>query len=401
MLTPAEAEKLILDRIAPFYREDCPLAAAHGRVLRADLRADRDLPPFDRVTMDGYALRAADLATANGKKFQVEGVQAAGMRPFQLSPAPGACVEIMTGAVLPIGADCVVPYEEATREGDTVAIAATKLAAGNAVHRRGSDQPAGGVIVRAGTRLSGREIAVAAACGYANVTVSQQPRIAIVATGDELVEVDAPVAAHQVRRSNDYALRAALALAGWPLVERFHLRDMPHEIEHMLWHILAEFDVVLITGGVSKGKFDFLPAELERQKVTKIFQGVAQRPGKPFWFGLSARQTPVFALPGNPASSYTCLHRYVLPALAHAAGLSAEPPALAALTAPVSFKAALAYFLPVRLSIGPRGERLATPDPINTSGDFAGLVGSDGFVELPPGPMEFAAGTLAPFRAWM
>lgn len=400
MLTPAEAEKLILDRIIPFYREDCPLASAHGRVLRSNLCADRDLPPFDRVTMDGYAVRAADLAS--GKKFRVEGVQAAGMRPFQLSSAVGACVEIMTGAVLPKGADCVVPYEEAAREGDAVTFSAggTKLPVGNAIHRRGSDQPAGGVIVPAGTRLSGREIAVAAACGYATLAVSQQPKIAIVATGDELVEVEAPVAAHQIRRSNDYALRAALALAGWPLVERFHLRDVRQEIEHMLWHILAEFDVVLIAGGISKGKFDFLPAELERQNVKKIFQGVAQRPGKPFWFGLSSRSTPVFALPGNPASAYTCLHRYVLPALAHAAGLEPEPPPLVALTAPVTFKAPLAYFLPVKLSAGPRGERLATPDPINTSGDFVGLVGTDGFVELPAGPAEFAAGTLAPFRAW-
>ncbi len=407
MLTPAEAEKLILDNIVPFHREDCPLAGAHGRVLRTNLCADRDLPPFDRVTMDGYALRAADLAAndaagAGEKRFRVEGVQAAGMRPFQLSAAGNACLEIMTGAVLPAGADCVVPYEETTREGETIVVSAAgaKLAVGNAIHRRGSDQRAGGVMVRAGTRLSGREIAVAAACGYATLAVSQLPRIAIIATGDELVEVDAPVAAHQIRRSNDYALRAALALAGWPLVERFHLRDVRQEIEHMLWHILAEFDVVLLAGGISKGKFDFLPAELERQKVKKIFQGVAQRPGKPFWFGVSSRQTPVFALPGNPVSAYTCLHRYVLPALAHAAGVAAEMPPLVALAAPVSFKAPLAYFLPVKLAAGPHSERLATPDPINTSGDFAGLVGTDGFVELPAGPAEFSAGTLAPFRAW-
>jgi molybdopterin molybdotransferase len=404
MLTPAEAEKLILDHVAPFHREDCPIAGAHGRVLRTNLCADRDLPPFDRVTMDGYAVRAADLTAggSGGKNFRVESVQAAGMRPFQLSAATNACIEIMTGAVLPNGADCVVPYEETTRDGDTVVISATgkKLAAGNAIHRRGSDQPAGGVIVRAGRRMTGREIAVAAACGYTTLSVSQQPRIAIVATGDELVEVDAPVAAHQVRRSNDYALRAALVLAGWPIVERFHLRDVQQEIEHRLWHILAEFDVVLVAGGISKGKFDFLPAELERQQVRKIFQGVAQRPGKPFWFGVSPRETPVFALPGNPASSYTCLHRYVLPALAHAAGCALEPPPLVALAAPVSFKAPLTYFLPVKLTTTARGERLATPDPINTSGDFAGLVGSDGFVELPAGPAEFAAGTLVPFRAW-
>jgi molybdopterin molybdotransferase len=402
MLTPAEAEKLILEHVPLFHEEDCPLASAHGRVLRRNLCADRDLPPFDRVTMDGYALRAAELASGE-KRFQVEGVQAAGMRPFQLSAAAGECIEIMTGAVLPSGADCVVPSEETTRDGDAVIPSATavRLTAGHAIHRRGSDQRAGGVIVHAGTRLTGRAIAVAAACGYATLTVSQQPKIAIVATGDELVEVDAPVAAHQIRRSNDYALRAALALAGWPLAERFHLRDVRHEIEHVLWHILAEFDVVLIAGGISKGKFDFLPAELDRQKVTKIFQGVAQRPGKPFWFGISSRQTPVFALPGNPVSAYTCLHRYVLPALAHAAGLALESPPLVALAEPVAWKAPLAYFLPVKLAPGPRGERRALPAPSNTSGDFTGLIDSDGFVELPAGPAEVAAGTLVPFRAWL
>ncbi|MCX6951710.1 MAG: molybdopterin molybdotransferase MoeA [Verrucomicrobia bacterium] len=404
MLTPAEAEKLILAHLAPFHREDCPLAQAHGHVLRADLCADRDLPPFDRVTMDGYALRAASLA-AGATKFRVEGVQAAGMRPFRLGPGAEACVEIMTGAVLALGADCVVPYEETVRDDAagtiTVSAAAAQFAAGHALHRRGSDHRAGDVMLREGTRLTGREIAVAAACGYDHLTVSQSPKIAVVSTGDELVEVGARVAPHQIRRSNDYALRAALAAAGYAHTSRFHLRDVRQEIEHLLWHIIAEFDVVLITGGVSKGKFDFLPAELDRQGVKKIFQGVAQRPGKPFWFGQSARQTPVFALPGNPVSAYTCFHRYVLPALAHASGLPPVAPRTVALAAPVSFKPKLAYLLPVKLSSGPRAELLATPDPSNTSGDFAGLVGTDGFVELLTGPAEFAAGTLAPFYPWV
>lgn len=401
MLTPAEAETIIRDHLTPFRREDCPLANAHGRVLRTDLKADRDLPPFDRATMDGFALRHASLA-AGGRKFRIEAVQAAGMRPFKLSTAPDACIEIMTGAVLPEVADCIVPLEETTRDGKTITISsAAALAPGHAIHRRGSDRRAGEVIVPAGVRLTGREIAVAAACGYATVTVSQAPQIAVIATGDELVEVEAAVAAHQVRRSNDHALRAALALAGWPQVERFHLRDVQHEIEHLLWHIVAEFDVVLITGGVSKGKFDYLPAELERQGVKKLFHGVAQRPGKPFWFGVSGRETPIFALPGNPVSSYTCLHRYVLPALAQASGLTPAPRRTVALTAPVTFKPKLAYLLPVKLASGPRAELLATPDPSNTSGDFAGLVGTDGFVELPAEPTEFPAGTLAPFFPWV
>ncbi|MEX2045430.1 MAG: molybdopterin molybdotransferase MoeA, partial [Opitutus sp.] len=316
MLTPAEAEKLILENIAPLQREDCPISGAQGRVLRMDLRADRDLPPFDRVTMDGYALRAAALE-AGTRSFRIEAVQAAGMRAFKLGPEPEACIEIMTGAVLPDGADCVVPYEETRRDGTRMIVTGdvAVFTAGHALHRRGSDYRAGELIVRAGTRLTGREIAVAAACGYGVLGVSQLPRIAVVATGDELVEVDARVASHQVRRSKDHALRAAVIGAGYPTVARFHLRDVRHEIEHLLWHIIAEVDLVVITGGVSKGKFDFLPAELDRQGVRKVFHGVAQRPGKPLWFGVSARSTPVFALPGNPVSAYTCLHRYVLPAL--------------------------------------------------------------------------------------
>lgn len=401
MLTPAEAEQLILENIAPFHREDCPLVAAHGRVLRADLRADRDLPPFDRVTMDGYALRSASIAGGT-RVFRVEAVQAAGMRAFKLGDPPDACIEIMTGAVLPEGTDCVVPYEDTKREGAVITVFAEngQFAAENAVHRRGSDHRAGAVMVRAGTRLTGREIAVAAACGYSSLVVSHPPKIAVVATGDELVEVDASVAPHQIRRSNDHALRAALQMAGFPNVSRFHFRDVRHEIEHLLWHIIAEFDVVILSGGVSKGKFDYLPAELDRQGVQKIFQGVAQRPGKPLWFGVSTRKTPVFALPGNPVSSYTCLHRYVLPALAHASGQSPAPLRIAALASKVTFKPKAAYLLPVKLSSGPRAELLAIADPSNTSGDFAGLVGTDGFVELPAEPSEFPAGTLAPFRPW-
>jgi molybdopterin molybdotransferase len=391
---------MISAAIRPLHREDCPLPQAHGRVLRGEVRADRDLPPFDRVTLDGYALRSKAIA-AGGRSFRVESTQAAGMRPGKLGPEDDACIEIMTGAVLPAGADCVVPYEDTAREGSRMRLTGTSdIGAGNAVHRRGSDHRAGEIILPAGVRLSGREIAVAAACGCAALTVARIPKIAVVATGDELVEVDAPVAAHQIRRSNDYALRAALMLAGYTRTERFHLRDMQPEIEHLLWHLIAEYDAILIAGGVSKGKFDFLPGELDRQKVRKIFQGVAQRPGKPFWFGMTARDTPVFALPGNPVASYTCLHRYVLPALALASGLTPSPGRKAILAAAVTFRPKLACLLPVRIATGARAETEAIPAPSNTSGDFAGLVQTDGFVELPAEEDEFPIGFVAPFYPW-
>lgn len=401
MLTPADAQRMILENIAPWPREDCPLAQAHGRVLRMPLLADRDLPPFDRVTMDGYALRSSALASGV-RAFHVEGVQGAGMVPLALSPAPQACVEVMTGAVLPPGADCVIPQEDAARSDRTITVTgAADHAAGTFVHARGSDHRAGATIVPAGTRLSGREIAVAAACGVATVTVSALPRVAIIATGDELVEVDAPVGPHQIRRSNDYALRAALAAAGYPRTERFHLRDLRSDIESLLRQVLGEFDAVVFTGGVSQGKFDFIPSELERQQVRKIVQGVAQRPGRPFWFGVSARSIPIFALPGNPVSAYTCLRRYVLPAFDRGSGLPPARLELAALSAPFRFRPPLACLLPVRLSSSPEGVLQAEPVPGNTSGDFSGLVGTDGFVELPPGREDFPSGYVAPLYRWV
>lgn len=400
MLTPAEAEKKIREHLAPLLREDCPLARAHGRILRMDLVADRDLPPFDRVTMDGFALRSAAWA-AGTRVFRVEATQAAGMRAFALSDRDDACIEVMTGAVLPEGADCVVPYEDVTRTEESLKISDdAEIAAGFSVHRRGSDHRQSDVMVRSGTRITGREIAVAAAVGAAVITVTAQPKIAVVASGDELVDVDAGVAPHQIRRSNDYAIRAALALAGYQRVERFHLRDVRHEIEHRLWHIMAEHDVVLVTGGVSKGKFDFLPKVLDELGVEKIFHGVAQRPGKPFWFGVTPRQTPVFALPGNPVSAYTCLHRYVFPALAAASGAREPSPRFVSLARDVTFKPPLAYFLPVTLANGPAGKWEAVPAATNTSGDFAGLVDSDGFVELPADRSEFRAGEVVRYWAW-
>jgi molybdopterin molybdotransferase len=405
MLTPAEAERLILASVPTLPAEDCPLASAHGRILRAALVADRDFPPFDRVTMDGFALRHATFA-AGRREFRATGFQAAGTIP-QTIEADDACIEIATGAVLPAGADCVVPYEDTTRSGEgagsIVALAAdTTLAVGQSLHRRGSDARAGTELVPAGTRITGREIAVAAACGRASLRVSVSPRIAVVATGDELVEVENPAPApHQIRRSNDHALRAALHAAGFPRVERFHVRDLKYELETQLKRLLSEFDVLLLTGGVSKGKYDFLPTVLAGLGVEKRFHGVAQRPGKPFWFGLTARRVPVFALPGNPVSTYTCFHRYVLPALAQMSGAAPARTEFAALAISVNFKPALAPLLPVRLESASEGRLFAHPLPTNTSGDFAGLIGTDGFVDLPCGPLSLPAGHAARFWRWV
>lgn len=415
---PAATEALIAAHLPALPSEDCPLSHAHGRILRRPIEADQAMPAFDRVTMDGYAVRAA--AFASGRRpLRVAGFQAAGMIPLTLAD-DNSCIEIGTGAVLPTGADAVIPYEESLREGENrprrtasareefvpyevTWVDSVTVEPGRNVHRRGSDHAAGDVLVPAGARLGGGEIAVAAACGAAHLSVAARPSVAVVATGDELVEVDAPVvAAHQIRKSNDYALRAALLTSGLAgRVERIHFRDLRHEIEAGLQRLLVEFDVVLLTGGVSKGKFDFLPDALQALGVTQHLRGVAQRPGKPMWFGTSPRRLPVFALPGNPVSAYTCLHRYVLPALAQMAEATPAKPDWIALAEPVRFAPPLAYLLPVVVQIDSSGRRTAQPTPFNTSGDLGGLVGTDGFVELPADRSDFPAGTVAPFRRWV
>jgi len=254
--------------------------------------------------------------SAGRRTFRVTGVQAAGMIPHTLAAAD-TCIEIMTGAALPSGADCVVPYEETSRDGDTITLSpSARLASGAALHLRGSDAVAGTVLVPAGTRLTGREIAVAASVGAAVVGVAMRPGIAILATGDELVEIDcATLAPHHVRKSNDYALRAALLSSGLVArAERFHLRDLPHEIETTLRHVVAGFDVVILTGGVSKGKFDHIPAALANsaspRKSTASPNAPANRSGS-----ASPRAPPPSSpcratpCPPTPACTATCSPR--------------------------------------------------------------------------------------------
>lgn len=408
LVSPSEALRRVLDAVSPFPTEDCVIGAAHGRVLRGDVRADRAMPPFDRVTMDGYALKLVStrhVGPDGALSLNVEGSpQKAGMRPRALADdATDACVEIMTGAVLPTGAECVVPYEETQRAGNLVTLSANavrQLAAGWNVHRQGSDHPSGASLVASGTRLTGREIAVAASCGYASVPVAALPRIGLVATGDELVDVSSTVASHQIRRSNDAALRAALIQAGFPQVESVHLRDVPAEIERGLHRLLTACDVVIVTGGVSKGRSDHIPATLAALGVNARFHGVSQRPGKPLWFGLSSRRTPVFALPGNPVSCYTCLHQYVLPALRQASGQVAPPPDRIRLAAEADAQESLTRFTPVRVRTDAQGVPRAEIEPFNTSGDFAGLVGTDGYVELPPNASPYPADHLVNLTRW-
>jgi molybdopterin molybdotransferase len=399
MTEVAEAEAVVLEHMPRSGAEALGLPECVGRVLAEDVVAERDQPPFDRVTMDGIALAYTDW-DGGRRDFEILGTQAAGAPPLSL-PGPGTCVEVMTGAMLPQGADTVVPVERIDRRATLAAVdAEARVEPGQFVHRRASDRAAGAVLLSAGVRISAPEMAVLAAAGRPAVAVARLPRVAVISTGDELVDVGEPIAPQQIRSSNDRAIAASLEGHRLAQVERLRLPDDEQALTAAIATLDARADALILSGGVSMGQFDFVPAVLERLGAELLFHRVRQRPGKPLWFGLSARRRPIFALPGNPVSTLVCLTRYVLPALRLAAGARAAPVERVRLAAAVEAFAELTYFLPVRLAWSTEGHVLAEPHPTNTSGDFAALAETDGFVELAPKRGAYPAGTVARLFRW-
>jgi molybdopterin molybdotransferase len=398
MLTPAQAESLIEQHLTCLPIESLPLTQVAGAVLRENIYAERDQPPFDRVAMDGIALATA-AAFGNAGRLRISGSQAAGDPPQTLSD-PATCIEIMTGAMLPNGCDAVVPIEQVQRNGDFAEIGRKAVPPGQNVHRRGSDCRQGALLLAAGTRLSAPEVAIAAGAGMARLRVSAQPMIVVISTGNELIEPGELIEPHQVRRSNAYGITASLRQHGFARVADDHVHDDEAELSERLGFHLRTHDVLILSGGVSMGRMDLVPKVLEQLGVTLVFHHVAQRPGKPMWFGVSQSGPAVFALPGNPVSTLVCLARYVLPALRAAMGQAPKEPPRIALTTPVEVKAPLAFYMPVKLQSDDWGRTAAVPCPTNGSGDFTALAGTDGFVELPPGPNTFPKGFVAPFFRW-
>ena len=399
MLTPADADKLIGERLACLPIESLPLAQCAGAVLRENVYAERDAPPFDRVAMDGIALQS-ESARGGARRFRIQATQAAGDPPLTLNTKSG-CIEVMTGASMPADCDAVVPVEQITMEsGEAELTAGVEVEAWQNVHRRGTDSRQGALLLSTGTRLSAPEVAIVASAGMARVRVSSQPMVVVISTGNELIEPGEPILPHQIRRSNVYAVAGALRRQGFQRVADDHVLDDTNELKQRLKLHLDTHDVVILSGGVSMGKFDLVPRALEELGVQVVFHKLAQRPGKPLWFGLAASGAAVFALPGNPVSTLVCLTRYVVPALFAAMGQARPPVEKIALAAPVTVNPALAFFLPVKVEIDDWGRAWANPAPTNGSGDFTALGGTDGFVELPPGPNTYAKGFVTRLYRW-
>ncbi|MBW7930712.1 MAG: molybdopterin molybdotransferase MoeA [Gammaproteobacteria bacterium] len=394
-----EAEALITARTMHWPAHRVALAQALGGILREDIHAERDQPPFDRVTMDGIAVAAAALA-AGRRDFEPAGTQAAGAPALGIRHE-GQCIAVMTGSVLPAGTDTVIPVERlAQRDGRTWLEAGYDARPGQFVHRRGSDHRQGDRLLAAGSRIGAPEMAILGVGGRSDVAVASPPSIALVSTGDELVEPGLPIEDWQIRSSNGLALGAALRRRGFSRISHALLRDDPQELQREIAALHASHDVLILSGGVSMGQFDHVPATLAALGVEAVFHKVLQRPGLPLWFGTSADGRPVFALPGNPVSSLVCLVRYVLPCLARGLGAAVQPTRRYRLGAAVETVAELGTFVPVRLEADDRDGTCAMPRLTNTSGDFTALGGTDGFVELPQGRQHFPAGFVARFFAW-
>lgn len=398
MISVKEAFKVITQQVNKFPKELCSFDKSYGRVLAEDIVADRDLPPFHRVAMDGIAISLAAWRTGQ-KSFAIEGVQAAGSPCVSLQNN-NSCWEIMTGAVLPTGCDCVIPVEHLRIE-NNVAHVVVEIELDNMtnVHQQASDYKQGSKLISAGQTIAAHHISVIASVGKSKVEVYRIPRIAIIATGDELVAVDAQVAPYQIRMSNTYAIECGLHKHGFSETTVYHLKDNKQQLYSKLQKILDEVDVVILSGGVSKGKYDYVPEVLESLGVDLKFRRVQQRPGKPFTFGVhSATAKPVFAIPGNPVTAITCFRHYVVPYLNECCSLSVCR-SFAVLQSDFYFRKNLTYFLPVKIE-NTQGQLVAVPCPTAGSGDYASLIGTHGYVELDAETNHFVEQTLLPFYPW-
>jgi molybdopterin molybdotransferase len=392
MTTVEQAEKIVLSETRNFGTELVSLDAVLNRVLAEGIIADRDLPPYDRVAMDGIAISYAVFQKGT-KSFKISGIQAAGDNPIDINNQD-ECVEIMTGAALPASTDTIIRYEDIQIENGVATLLIDDIRKGQNIHKKALDKKQGDIIATANQVIHPALISIAASVGKKEILVKKLPRIVIITTGNELVDINDTPSSYEIRKSNNYAIRAVLQEYGVS-ADMLHIADEFTETKKELQKCLAHYDVIILSGGISAGKFDYVPQVLEELSVKKLFHKVQQRPGKPFWFGKHDSGVVVFAFPGNPVSTFMCLHRYCIPWLQKSLGVTSIN-AYAVLDSTVNFKPQLQYFLQVKLSFNNSGQIIATPIAGNGSGDFANLQGADAFMELPAEKNNFNSGDIYP-----
>lgn len=391
MLSVSDAARAVIDRVPRLASELVPLEQATGRILAADVVARRALPGFDNSAMDGYAARSAELPAT----LPVAGVVAAGQLDVPALPA-GAALRIFTGAPMPAGADTVVIQEDAARDGDRVRLPASP--AGDNVRVVGEDIAVGETALSAGTRLSGWDIGLLAALGITELPVSRAPRVALIATGDELVEVTTPPRPGQLVDSSVHALAALVREAGGTADRLGIARDDLASLADRLDASLG-YDVVITTGGVSVGDRDYVRDALAAAGISLELYKVAMKPGKPFSFGMrgGAHPAPVFGLPGNPVSTVVAFELFLRPALLamQRARVVERPRATVRVAGGYRKQAGRAHYL--RARVVRDGEQLiAMPHPKQGSAMLSSLVGCNALVVVGAELTELADGAPAP-----
>ncbi|QLE00772.1 molybdopterin molybdotransferase MoeA [Galbibacter sp. BG1] len=393
MISFEEAYRKVMENTFSFKEESVFFTNSTGRILAEDIYADRNFPPFHRATKDGIALQFKK--SKDSRKFKIEGVVAAGNPKTALENGEN-CLEIMTGAVLPENTDTVVMYEEVTIE-NGFATPNQPITKGQNIHREGSDIGKGAVIIEKNKKITAAEIGVLAAVGKVEVKVKKLPEVTLISTGNELVPVHEQPEPHQIRNSNMLSLHALLQ-EECIQAHHLHLNDDKNEIKNTLAELLETNDVLMLSGGVSKGKYDFIPDALEELEVEKVFHRVIQRPGKPFWFGVHrASNTAIFSFPGNPVSTFANYHIYFKDWLHKSWNLNPTKNEVV-LGEKVSNPSTLTLFLGVRLENN-NGQTIAFRSKENGSGDLTSLVHTDGFIRVAPNQEFYSEGTFVPFVA--
>jgi len=395
----AEAWEIVLEQVCPLEARLLPLSEALGYHLAEEVRADRDLPPADRSSMDGYAVRRADLH-GDPCILRLVGEVAAGS-PRRPRVKPGACVRIFTGANVPPGADTVVMQEQTEEENGSVTVRLPAPEAAN-ILRRAEDASKGTELLPRGARLDAMQVGVCAAVGKGRVRVHCRPETAILCTGSELRNAEDRVRPHEIRDSNGPALGAALHQWGFPGARHRRVADDPATLAAALRRALRGHDVVLISGGVSVGRYDYVREAVESAGATVRFHRVRMRPGRPSLYATAPRGRHIFGLPGNPLSVLTAFHEFALPAIRRLAGCPPEdcrpewplPLAGAAESDGSVRRCALA-----RLACC-EGRMAAALVPFRSSADLVSAGRADGVVLLAEGRTHFDAGEMVAFRAW-